>query len=185
MYGITELRKDTLIDIDGTPYRVTDYTHTQLGRGGAIVRVKVKNLITGATIEKVYKNDAKIEPANVQRAAKQYLYREGNRLTFMDPVSFDQEEVSMDLAPEIPKYFAEGSDLQALVYQDRIIGFDFPKNAILTVTDAPGAARGNTATGATKEVTLETGQKVQTPLFIKHGDRVKIDTRTGAYIERA
>lgn len=185
MYGITDLRKDTLIDIDGTPFRVTDYSHTQMGRGGATVRVKVKNLITGQVLEKVYKNDAKVEPANIERAAKQYLYRESSKLAFMDPDTFDQEEVALGLAPEIAKYFAEGSTVQALVYQDRIIGFDLPKNNVLTVSDAPGAARGNTATGATKEVTLETGHKVHTPLFIKSGDRVKIDTRTGAYLERA
>lgn len=185
MYGITDLKKDTLISIEDVPYRVTDYSHTQMGRGGATVRVKVKNLITGQVLEKVYKNDAKIESAQVERANKQYLYRDGQNLAFMDPATFDQEEVNLELAPEIAKYFAEGTTVQALIYQGRIIGFDLPKNNILAVTDAPTAARGNTATGATKEVVLETGHKVQTPLFIKTGDQVKIDTRTGAYLERA
>lgn len=185
MYGITDLRKDTLIDIGGTPYRVVDYTHTQMGRGGATVRIKIKNLITGQVLDKVYKNDAKVEPANIERVNRQFLYSDGTNLAFMDPVSFDQDEVLIKVAPEIPQYFAEGSTMQALVYKGKIIGFELPKNNILEVTEAPGGAKGNTATGATKEVSLETGIKVQTPLFIKKGDKVKIDTRTGEYLERA
>jgi len=185
MYSITDLKKDTLIDIDNVPYRVTDYSHTKMGRGGATVRVKVKNLITGQLLEKVYKNDAKIEPATVERLDKQYLYQDGTNLVFMDPSTFEQDEISEQLAPEIVKYFAEGSTLQALLYNGKIIGFDLPKNNALTVTDAPGNARGNSASGATKEIILETGHKVQAPLFIKSGDKVKIDTRSGVYLERA
>lgn len=184
MYGITDLRKDSLIDIDGQPYRVTDYSHMQLGRGGATVRVKVKNLITGHMLEKVYKNDAKIEPAAIERTQRQFLYRSGNVLTLMDPKSFEQEEIDLDLAPEIPKYFPEGSTVQTLLYGNQIIGFDLPKNVVLTVANAPAGVKGNTATSATKEVELETSIKIQAPLFIKTSDKIKIDTRTGEYLER-
>lgn len=185
MYGITDLRKDTLIDIDGAPYRVTDYSHTQMGRGGATVRVKVKNLINGQVLDKVYKNDTKVAPAEIERITKQFLYSEENKIVFMDPTTFDQDEVASELAPEIPKYFAEGSELQALVYKGHIIGFDLAKNNILSVTEAPEGAKGNTTSGATKEIELETGIQIQAPLFIKVGDKVKIDTRNGSYIERA
>ncbi len=184
MYGITDLKKDTLIDIDGVPFKVTDYTHTKMGRGGATVRVKVKNLISGQVLEKVYKNDAKIEPANIERAQMQYLYQNGTTLVFMNPTTFEQIELSTQIAPEIPKYFVEGVELQALLYQDKIIGFELPKKTALKVVEAPGGAKGNTASGATKEVVLESGHKVQVPLFIKANDKVKIDTRSGNYIER-
>ena len=185
MYGITDLKKDTLIDIDGVPYRVTEYSHTQMGRGGATVKVKVKNLITGQVLDKTYKNDAKVEPAQVERTNKQYLYNDGTIMVFMDPTSFDQDEVAIDLAPEIPKYFTEGSEIQALVYRTKIIGFELPKNTIISVTEAPEGAKGNTTSNATKEVKLETGIIIQAPLFIKPGDKIKIDTRSGQYLERA
>lgn len=185
MYGITDLRKDTLIDIDGVPYRVTDYSHTQMGRGGATVRVKVKNLLNGSVLEKVYKNDEKIEPASVDRVSLQYLYTSNKSAAFMDLNSYEQKEISRDMAEDIIKYIPEGSEVVALAYKNQVIGFDLPKNIHIKVINAPEGAKGNTATGATKAVRLETGIEIQTPLFIKTGDIIKIDTRSGQYLERA
>ena len=124
MYGITELRKDTLIDLDGVPYRVTDYSHTKMGRGGATVRVKLKNLLNGSVLDRSFKNDEKVAPAEISRAKMQYLYHLEGKLAFMDLQSFDQQEIADDIAPEIVKYFPEGSEVTALIYNERIIGFD-------------------------------------------------------------
>lgn len=184
MYGITDLRKDTLIDIDGVPYRVTDYSHTQMGRGGATVRVKVKNLLTGSVLEKVYKNDEKIEPASIDKTTLQYLYESGNKAVFMDMTTFDQQEIDRNMAIDVLKYFPEGAEVPAMIYKDQVIGFDLPKNTSVKVVNAPDGVKGDTATGATKVVELETGIKVQVPLFIKTGEVIKVDTRSGQYLER-
>ncbi len=184
MYGITDLRKDTLIDIDGVPYRVTDYSHTQMGRGGATVRVKVKNLLNGSMLEKVYKNDEKIEPASIEKVTLQYLYQNGNKAVFMDMTTFDQQEINREMATDVIKFIPEGGEVSAMLYKDQVIGFDLPKNTPIKVSSAPGGAKGDTATGATKAVELETGIEIQVPLFIKTGDMVKVDTRTGQYLER-
>lgn len=184
MYGITDLRKDTLIDIDGVPYRVTDYSHTQMGRGGATVRVKVKNLLTGSVLEKVYKNDEKIKPASVQRVKLQYLYTSAKNAVFMDMNTFDQQEIDQTMAVDIIKFIPEGGEVQAITYKGQVIGFDLPKNTPIKVISAPDGVKGDTATGATKAVELETGIEIQVPLFIKTGDIVKVDTRSGQYLER-
>lgn len=185
MYGITDLRKDTLIDIDGTPYRVTEYSHTQMGRGGATVKVKIKNLINGSVLEKSFKNDEKVSPASIDRAQLQFLYANGKDLSFMDMASFDQYEVPASLDDAVLKYFPEGAEITGLIYNDQVIGFDLPKNTVIKVTETPGGAKGNTSSGGTKPATLETGIEVQVPMFIKVGDGVKVDTRTGQYLERA
>jgi len=185
MYSITELRKDTLIDLDGVPYKVTDYSHTKMGRGGATVKVKIKNLINGSVLDRSFATNEKIAPADVTRSKVQYLYRSGDDLALMDMQSFDQYEVPVDMTEEVAKYFPEGSELTALVFNEKIIGFDLPKNVVVEVTQAAKGAKGDTASSATMPATLETGQEVQVPLFIKQGDKVRIDTRSGQYLERA
>ena len=185
MYGITDLRKDTLIDIDGIPYRVTEYSHTQMGRGGATVKVKIKNLLNGGVLDKTFKNDEKVTPASIDRAQLQYLYKNGQNLALMDMVSFEQYEVPASLDESIEKYFSEGAELNGLLYKEQVIGFDVPKSATIKVTETPDGAKGNTSSGGTKPATLETGIEVQVPMFIKVGDGVKVDTRTGQYLERA
>ncbi len=185
MYGITDLRKDTLIELDGTPYRVTEYSHTKMGRGGATVKVKLKNLLNGSVVDKSFATNDKIAPAEISRSKVQYLYHDGCNLSLMDTQSFEQYEAAIDLSPEIVKYFPEGSELTALVFDERIIGFDLPKNITVEVTQAVPGVKGDTASTATMPVTLQTGQEAQVPLFIKQGDKIKIDTRTGQYLERA
>lgn len=185
MYGVTDLRKDTLIDLDGAPYRVVEYAQKQLGRGGSIVNTKLKNLITGQVIAKTFRNDEKIKPADVGRATVQYLYAAGDNMSVMNQDTYETIELNKSLDPNVPKYITEGSTISAVTFGDQIIGFEWPKNVILKVTSAPGGDKGNSASATTKEVELETGIKVQAPQFIKVGDRVKVDTRSGAYLERA
>lgn len=185
MYGVTDLRKDTLIDLDGAPYKVLDYAQKQMGRGGSIVNTKLKNLITGQVIDKTFKNDERVKPAEVNRQKVQYLYSGASNFNVMDLDSYETFEVSNDIDSDVPKYIVEGGTIDALTYEGKIIGFDWPKNVVLKVVKAPGADKGNSASATTKEVELETGIKVQAPQFIKEGDSIKVDTRSGAYLERA
>lgn len=185
MYSPTDLRKETLIDLDGVPYKVVEYAQKQMGRGGSIVNTKLKNLITQAVVDKTFRNDARITPANIDRQSVQYLYSTSSDLNFMDLGSYETIELPLKVDENIPKYILEGGEITALVFNNKIIGFEWPKNVVLKVTSAPGGDKGNSASSNTKEVTLETGIKVQAPQFIKVGDKLKVDTRTGAYLERA
>ena len=184
MYGPTDLRKDTLIEIDDAPYRVVEYAQKQMGRGGSIVNTKLKNLITGGVIDRTFRNDERIKPADMARIKLQYLYTQGNTHSLMDLTSYETHEVDVKIDADLPKYIIEGGEIEGYLFNDQIIGFEWPKNVPLKVAQAPGSDKGNSAAGATKVVTLETGIEVQAPLFIKAGDMLKIDTRTGTYIER-
>lgn len=185
MYSPTDLKKDTLIDLNGTPYKVIEYAQKQMGRGGSIVNTKLKNLINQSVVEKTFRNDERIEPASIVRQGVQYLYSIQDGLFFMDTSSYETIELPLEADENIPKYILEGSTIDALIFDEKIIGFEWPKNVVLKVTSAPGGDKGNSATGSTKEVEVETGLKVQAPQFVKEGDSIKVDTRTGAYLERA
>ena len=185
MYGVTDLRKDTLIDLDGAPYKVLEYAQKQMGRGGSIVNTKLKNLITGQVLDKTFKNDEKVKPAEISRKKVQYLYSGGGKLNVMDLESYETFELDSSIDEDVPKYILEGGSIDALIYDDKVIGFDWPKNVILKVVKAPGADKGNSASATTKEVELETGLKIQAPQFIKEGETIKVDTRSASYIERA
>ncbi|MEI7819082.1 MAG: elongation factor P [bacterium] len=184
MYGPTDLRKDILIELDGAPYKVVDYAQKQMGRGGSIVNTKLKNMITGGVIDRTFRNDERVKPADMSRLKLQYLYTQGDVHSLMDLEKYETHEVSTKLDSDLPKYIVEGGEIEGYVFNDQIIGFEWPKNVLLKVTEAPGSDKGNSAAGATKAVKLETGIEVQAPLFIKAGDTVKVDTRTGGYIER-
>lgn len=185
MLRITELKKDTLIELDSAPFRVVSYSHTSMGRGGSTVKVKIKNLINGSVLERTFKNDEKISPANLERREIQYLYSTKDKICLMDMDSFEQLEIDRDVEPSLEKFFLEGSQLQALTSGGKIIGFDLPKNVILKVEKAAKGEKGNTANSPTKIVRLETGLELAVPLFINTGDMVKVDTRTSQYLERA
>jgi len=185
MYSPTDLRKETLIDLDGTPYKVIEYAQKQMGRGGSIVNTKLKNMINGSVLDKTFRNDASIAPANVSRQGVQYLYATTDALNFMDTESYETIELPRNTDENIPKYILEGSTIDAMMFEGKIIGFEWPKNVVLKVTSAPGGDKGNSASATTKEVEMETGLKVQAPQFVKEGDSIKVDTRTGAYLERA
>lgn len=185
MYSPTDLRKDVLIDLDGIPYKVIEYAQKQMGRGGSIVNTKLKNLLTGNLIDKTFRNDARIEPASINREIVQYLYSTNSSLHFMNTETYETIELPKSIDENVAKFILEGGNIEALTFDDKIIGFEWPKNVILQVKSAPGADRGNSTSSSTKEVELETGITVQAPQFVKVGDRVKVDTRSGAYLERA
>jgi len=184
VYGHTDLKKDVLVELEGVPYRVTDYSHHAMGRGGAVVQVKLKNLLTGGVIEKSFRSSDKIMPAEVNRERVQLLYREGGDYYFMDQASYEQRTVPADILGEQSRFIADGAEVQLLTYQDRVIGLEIANAVHLTVAHTDPGAKGDTATTALKPATLETGVETMVPLFINEGDAIKVDTRSGAYLER-
>lgn len=183
--GHTELRKDTLIELSGEPYRVVDYSHAAMGRGGAVARVKLKNLLTGNVVEKTFRTADKIQAAAIGRQTMQYLYREGNDYLFMDESTYEQEAIADKLLSEQAPYIPEGASVMVLKFKDKIIGIELPAAVNLRVTHCEPGVRGDTATAALKACTLETGLNINVPLFINEGDVIRVDTRSGAYLERA
>jgi elongation factor P len=184
MLGHTDLKTGVLVEIDNVPYRVTDYSHAAMGRGGAVVRCKLKNLLTGNVIEKTFRTADKIEQAHIDRKNMQYLYAEGDTLHFMDQVSYDQEAVTREILGDQAKYLLEGNVAQILSFNGRVIGMEMPNSAFFKVTYTEPGAKGDTATNALKPATIENGMEIMVPLFINVDDEVKVDTRSGQYLER-
>jgi len=184
MYQPTDLKKGTVVQLDGKPYRVTEYGQKVMGRGGSIVNVKLKNLIDGSVIPKTFKGQDKIEPAEVNNKAVQYLYNDGAIYFFMDPESFEQFELPADLVDTAASYLKEGDNLNLQFFGDKVINVELPKNLYLEVTYTEDVVKGDTTSSVLKDATLETGLTIKVPAFIKVGDVVSVDTATGEYRER-
>ena len=184
MYQPTDLKKGTVIQIDGQPFRVTDYAQKVMGRGGSIVNVKLKNLVTGAVIPKTFKGADKIEPAEVSTKKVQYLYADGEKFFFMDPESFEQFELPNEDMDDAGDYLKEGDEVALQFFGERVINVELPKNLFLEVTYAEDVVKGDTTSSVLKDATLETGKVVKVPAFIKVGDIISVDTATGEYRER-
>lgn len=184
MYGPTDLKKNVLITLDGQPYKVIEYSQKVMGRGGSIVNVRVKNLITGALIPKTFKGQEKIEPAEVTTKKVQYLYKDEDKFYFMDPTTFEQYELSKDLVGDSKDFMKDGDDMEIQFYNGSAINLTLPKNLWLEVTYTENAVKGDTSTSVMKDATLETGVVIKVPAFIKTGDIVSVDTETYAYRER-
>ena len=184
MYQPTDLKKGTIIQIDGQPYRVIEYGQKVMGRGGSIVTLRIKNIITGAVIPKTFKGQDKIEPADVSSRTVQYLYSDGDSFHFMDPESFDQFELSAELVDDAREYLKEGDKLTLQSFDGTVITVELPKNLFLEVTYTESIVKGDTTSSVLKDATLETGKVIKVPAFIKTGDVVSVDTSTGEYRER-
>lgn len=184
MYQPTDLKKGVVCQIDSQPYRVIDYNQKVMGRGGSIVNVKLKNLITGAVIPKTFKGQDKIEPAEVTSKTVQYLYNDGSVFFFMDPNSFEQFELPADLVDEAKNFMKEGDELALQFFDGKVITVEMSKNVYLEVTYTEAVVKGDTTSSVLKDATLETGAIVKVPAFIKVGDIISVDTSTGEYRER-
>lgn len=184
MYQPTDLKKGVVCQIDGQPYRVTEYSQKVMGRGGSIVNVKLKNLITGAVIPKTFKGQEKIESAEVTSRTVQYLYSDGSSFFFMDPASFEQFELPAEIVDDAKNYLKEGDELSLQFFGERVINVELPKNLYLEVTYTEDVIKGDTTSSVLKDATLETGAVVKVPAFIKVGDIISVDTATGEYRER-
>lgn len=184
MYQPTDLKKGTIVQIDGKPYRVTDYNQKVMGRGGSIVNVKLKNLIDGSVIPKTFKGQERIESAEVRTSTVQYLYNDGQNFFFMDPTTFEQFELTSETVDSAAGFLKEGEEISLQFFGDVVINVELPKNIYLEVTYAEEVVKGDTTSSVLKDATLETGAVVKVPAFIKVGDFISVDTTTGEYRER-
>ncbi len=184
MYQPTDLKKGTVVQLDGKPYRVTEYAQKVMGRGGSIVNVKLKNLLDGSVIPKTFKGQDKIEPAEVNTKTVQYLYSDGTDFFFMDPESFEQFQLPSDIVDDASDFLKEGDSLNLQFFDGKVINIELPKNLFLKVTYTEGVVKGDTTSSVLKDATLETGLVIKVPAFIKEGDVVSVDTATREYRER-
>jgi elongation factor P len=174
----------TLALADGL-FSVVEFQHVKPGKGGAFVRTKLKNVRTGAVLERTFRADERVEQAIVEKREMQYLYRDGTDYVFMDVTSYDQMHVDPATLGGAANYLTEGDSAVLQMYQAEIVGVDLPAAVELSVAKTEPGVQGDRVSGARKPATLETGLVVQVPLFVNPGDRVKVDTRTGEYITRA
>jgi elongation factor P len=177
-------KKGIFIEFRGEPNQITEFQFVNPGKGSAFVRAKLKSLKTGKVIEFTYKSGESVEELPISTREMQYLYKENDSYVFMDNFSYEQFNISAGLLEDFIKYLKPNDAYQVLVYGEEAVGIRFPKKVWLKVTDAEEGAKGNTSTGATKTVGVETGATVTVPLFIKQGDTIGIDPETGAYLER-
>lgn len=182
--SITNLRKGTVFQLDGVPYRVIDYNQKVMGRGGSTVNVKIKSLIDGKVLAKTFHGNDSVDSADVTNRPMQYLYSDSGKFYFMDPESYEQFELESEAMEDKAGYMKEGDNVTAQLFEGRIINIELPKNLPLKVTYTENAVRGDTSSAITKDATLETGITIKVPAFIKQGDVISVDTSTGAYRER-
>lgn len=171
---------------DGEPYVVTASDHHKMGRGGAILKTKLKHLVTGAVIDKTYQGNDKAEEADLANSTATYLYNDGVNYTFMDTESFEQFELSAEQVEDIADYMPENEDVEILIFNGKPVSVELPQKIVLEVVEAPPGVKGDTSDGGgTKEIELSTGLRIKAPLFIKKGEKIRINTETGEYVERA
>lgn len=182
--SITNLKKGTIFQLDGVPYRVLEYSQKVMGRGGSTVNVKIKSLIDGKVLAKTFHGNDTVDSADISSRPMQYLYRDGGRGYFMDPDNYEQFELEADAMESIIGFMKEGDTVTAQFFGGRIINVELPKNVPLKVTYTENAVRGDTSSAITKDARLETGMTVKVPAFIKTGDVISVSTETGAYRER-
>lgn len=185
MYGITDLKNNTKIELDGEPYVILDNQHSKMGRGGAVMRTKLRNLRTGATLSKTFQGNDRVKPANLSRRTGQYLYGDSNSCTFMDTATYDQLTLPTDVLGDQRKYLKEGLEVEVLSFHDNPIAIELPIKVEYKVADTDPGLKGDTVSGGSKPAVLESGVTVNVPLFIQVDDSIRVDTRTGNYLERA
>jgi elongation factor P len=184
MLEANELRKGVTFELDSELYRVLDYQHIKVGRGGATIRVKVRNLRSGVTLEKTFNSGDRVQDIRLEKREVQYLYSDGDLHHFMDTETYEQPILSAETLGDSIGYLTDGTTITLLTYDGEPIDVELPVTVDLEVVHAEPGYAGDTAQGATKEVRVSTGLKVQTPLFVEEGDVIRIDTRSGSYVTR-
>lgn len=184
MISSGDLRKGIIIELDGELYQVLDYHHLKLGRGSAQIRLKLRDIHAGHTIERTFQSSEKFTRAYLDYRSMQYLYNDGNLYYFMDEENYEQMPLNAVQLGDALNYLKEGMSLQVSSYKGEVVGVELPTAVELKVIDTGPGFKGDTATAGNKPATLETGIIIQVPLFINTGDVIKVDTRTGSYLER-
>ena len=179
-----DIKNGTVLRIDGQLWAVTEFQHVKPGKGGAFVRTKIKNVVTGKIVDKTYNAGAKIETANVDRSDMQYLYRDGDDFVFMDNDTYDQLNVSQDVVGDGASFMLEGMTVTVATNDGVPLYIELPPHVTLEITETDPGLQGDRSTGGTKPATVETGYQIQVPLFLEAGVKVRVDTRDGSYLGR-
>ena len=185
MISTNDFRTGVTVTIDGDAWQVVEFQHVKPGKGAAFVRAKMRNLCTGAVVERTFNAAERMPKAIVERRAMQYLYKNGDNFVFMDNETYEQSELTKEQLSNAINFLKENMEAKVMVYENRILGVELPNTVELTVVETEPGIKGDTATGGSKNATLDTGYVVKVPLFINEGDVLRIDTRSGEYIERA
>ena len=183
-YHTSEFRKGLKIQLDGEPYLMIECNFVKPGKGNALYKCKLRNLIRNTVIDRTWRGGETVEAADVEEVKAQYLYRQGDKFVFMDLKNFEEYELAKEQMDEAWKFLKEGMECTLLLFNGQPISVTPPNHVVLEVTYAEPGVRGDTATNVTKTVELETGAEITCPAFVEQGDKIKIDTRTGRYIER-
>jgi len=184
MIDVNDLRKGVTFELDNTLYKVLDYEHHKPGRGKATIRVKARNLRTGTILDKSFISGDRVQDIRLDYHNVQYLYNDGELYHFMDLDTYEQPAISSKIIGDAAGYLKEGLEVKLTFYQNEALDIDLPITVDLAVVKAEVSVRGDTATGVTKKVTIETGLEVQVPNFVEEGNTIRVDTRTGSYITR-
>lgn len=185
MISSNDFRPGVTIEIDGDAYQVIEFQHVKPGKGAAFVRTKMKNIRTGSTVERTFDAGEKVPKAHLDRRNMQYLYNDGESHIFMDEENYEQIPISEEQLGDGLKFLIENMTVSVLFFKGSIMGIDLPAQVTLTVVETEPGIKGDTASGGTKPATLETGAIVKVPFFVNEGDKLRINTKTGEYIERA
>lgn len=185
MYSTQDFRNGLKIEYEGEPYVIVEFQHVKPGKGGAFVRTKIKNLLTGRVLDPTFKSGDKVGKPDMEEKDMQFLYMDGQHFTFMDNQSYEQVLVEGEAVGDGSKWMKENTDCQVLFWNGKAIGVTPPTFVVLQIVECEPGVRGDTATNVTKPAKLETGAQVAVPLFVNEGESIKIDTRDGSYVERA
>ena len=184
MYSTTDFRKGLKIEIDGTPFEIIEFQHFKPGKGGAMVRTKLRNILNGRVLDNSVRSGEKVERPNLESRDMQFLYHEGEQLVFMDMTTYDQMHMDAEATDGKANYLKDGQECRVLLYNEKPLDIEIPASLVLEVTETEPGAKGDTVSNVTKPATLETGVVIQVPIFVNIGDRVKVDTRTNGYLGR-
>jgi elongation factor P len=184
MIDVNTLRKGVTFEMDGSLYKVLDYSHHKPGRGNATIRIKAVDLRSGTTLEKTFQSGDRVQDVRLDYHNVQYLYNDGELYHFMDLETYEQPAISKDVLGELAQFLTENLEVKLTFYQDEPLDVELPTSVDMDVVEADVAVRGDTATGVTKRVKTQTGLTVQVPNFVEVGDRIRVDTRNGSYITR-
>ena len=184
MYSTTDFRKGLKIEIDGTPFEIIEFQHFKPGKGGAMVRTKLRNILNGRVLDNTFRSGEKVDRPNLESRDMQFLYHEGEQLVFMDMTTYDQMHMDAEATDGKANYLKDGQECRVLLYNEKPLDIEIPASLVLEVTETAPGAKGDTVSNVTKPATLETGVVIQVPIFVNIGDRVKVDTRTNGYLGR-
>lgn len=184
MYSTTDFRKGLKIEIDGTPYEIIEFQHFKPGKGGAMVRTKLRNILNGRVVDNTFRSGEKVDRPNLESRDMQFLYHEGDQLVFMDMTTYEQLHMDEECTGGKAGFLKDGQECRVLLYNEKPLDVDIPASLIMEVIDTEPGAKGDTVSNVTKPAKLETGITIQVPIFVNTGDRVKVDTRTKEYLGR-